>query len=184
MSGDYWEDRIRESNDYLDRRYDQRIFDEDLTTRSNEVWRGILDHDPARARRALGIPDPDTSPDTADPPPVGAGGGSAETTTAWPTHDFVERLAELFDNVQAAPRRARFHLDPPDEDGDVLVWAVLTDPLMDTPLADMWTSMRGGVPFRRELGKFWVRACLLANRSSAVTTVERLLSLIRELPDP
>lgn len=54
-------DRIDDSAHYLNRRSDQRAFENDLAARSSEVWDAILDHDHGRTRWALGIPPPDPS---------------------------------------------------------------------------------------------------------------------------
>jgi hypothetical protein len=182
MSDDdrYYRDRIRESNEYLDRRYDERISEEVQAARSNEVWSAIQNNDPAQARWALGIPPPDTSPEASDPPRIRAGAGSAETTTEWPPRPFVETLAELVENVQEAPRWAEFHVESPDRDGDVLVRATVFTLLSP----DNFQAIFRDAPLRQELGTFWVRACWLGTLSSAATTVERLCNLIRELPDP
>ncbi|HEY5877760.1 MAG TPA: hypothetical protein VIU11_02545 [Nakamurella sp.] len=120
MSGDYWQDRIGESNDYLDRRYDQRNFDDDLAARSSEVWAGIKGHDHSRGRWALGLPPPDPAPEDADRLEPMTRRESYETTEC-PKHVFVETLGELVDNEEAAPPQVKLDPDAPDEDGDVLV---------------------------------------------------------------
>jgi tetratricopeptide (TPR) repeat protein len=63
MGPDNYEDRRRESNDYLDRRDDQIDIETGMRDKSDAIYRAILDHDHSRAEWELGIV-PDDSPGT------------------------------------------------------------------------------------------------------------------------
>jgi len=53
---DDWNDRIRSSNDYLNRRSDQLDFERIQADTRDAVYDGIVDGDDFATRRALGIP--------------------------------------------------------------------------------------------------------------------------------
>jgi hypothetical protein len=104
----------------------------------------------------------------------------SEEAGDWPKHGFVRTLAELVENVVTAPQ-VEFEVNEPDKDGDVLVRALVADPFLKTSVGSLWTSLRGGVPYRREHGKFWVKGQLLATLPAALTSLERTSALIQEL---
>ncbi|HEY5854534.1 MAG TPA: hypothetical protein VIW24_10925 [Aldersonia sp.] len=177
-----WRDQdLRDEDGRQDRSREDRRRSEEIT----EAWQALRRGDTAWAIRNVAGPDAGlTYLRAMENPDVGyeAANEPAEESPPWPKHDIVDTLAELVENVETAPPHATFDLRPPDSGGDVRVRALIVDPFLNTAIGSMWTSMRGGVPFQREHGSFWIRACLLRNRAAAATTMERVRDLIRDLP--
>lgn len=166
-----------------DRRWDQSRDERRRGEEVQEGWRSLRRGDTAWALRNLAGPDAaldylrmtEGSAASHEPEP-----GPAKKAD-WPKHAFVETVTELVENLESVPA-VEFEIGSPDQDGDVLVRALFIDPFMDSPLGQMWTSMRGGQPHRTEHGRFWVRATLLRQLHTATTVLERTAALVRDLP--
>lgn len=173
------EQDLRDEDRHMDRVREDRQRTEEI----QEAWRSLRRGNTAWALRNLAGPDAAISYLNAMER-SGAGSEPASAPAdepAWPKHAFVQTLAELVENVGGAPRRVQFAVEPPDSDGDVLVRALDPEPFADSPVVNLWTSLRGGVPYRQEYGKFWVRRQLLAALPPAVTALDQTRALIRDL---
>lgn len=183
-----------------DRRHDRLRDEQHRADEVREAWRGLREGNTAwalrnmvgpdaalnylnamgDARAGAGEPAGDMAGESAGEPrdvPLGERGRDA----AWPKHTFVRTLAELVENVEAAPVSVQFDVHPPDGDGDVLVRALLTGPFMDGAVGSLWTSLRGGIPY--EYGKFWVRQKLMISLFLAGAAMERTHELLRQLTE-
>ncbi|HEY3261499.1 MAG TPA: hypothetical protein VGJ95_14735 [Pseudonocardiaceae bacterium] len=170
---------LRDEDSRQDRTDDQQRRSEEI----QQAWDDLRRGNTAWALRGLAGPDAALGYLRAMESPADPGEPvTAPTVRAdWPKYKTVETLAQLLENVDAAAPEVQFEIRPPDKDGDVLVRALTANPFIDTPLGNLWTSLRGGTPFRSEHGKFWVKADLLATLSRAATSLERTSALVRDL---
>lgn len=164
-----------------DRRRDRRDEERRRAEEVADAWRDLRRGDTAWALRGLAGPDaaiaylrgtagaPDPDPPAPGPEPLD-----------WP-HPLVDTVAELVANVAALPAGVRLEPGRPDRDGDVPVRAYAPEPFAGTAVGSLWTSLRGGIPVHRDLGRFWVRRRLLADLAAARGDLDRARDLLDEL---
>lgn len=149
---DFWREQdLRREHQREDREYEIRRREREHA----DGWRAVRDGDTAEALRNFVGPEAAISylRATEHRQP------SRETRRLWVRHIFVTELAELVENVEAAPGTATFNVGKPDREGDIVVH----------------------VKVGERVERFWVRRQLLRRLSTSTPVPQRARQVVAAL---